>query len=140
MKNKGFTLIEILVVVAIVCVLLSIAVPPFAHTVEKYRYKESLRTIRNDLHQARALSFTLAKEVFFISNGSGYRIEYGSGVVFRQSSFNNVLISSSLVQFSFHPSGRLQPLLPVEIEVSGISSGEVSVIEINPIGNIRIKG
>lgn len=134
----GFTLIEILMVLAIVGILISIATPSLVKAYHHWKYKESLMTFFNDLHHAKALCYNVNQPVSFISDGSGYKIEYGSGIVFRQSSFDNILISSSSIQFAFHPSGRLDPLQSVTLEISGVAAGENDTIEINPIGNIHL--
>ena len=46
-KNKGFTLMEMLIVVAIIAILSAIAIPTFTKTLERSREAADLANVRN---------------------------------------------------------------------------------------------
>ena len=51
--NQGFTLLELLMVITIVGVLASIAVPSFSDTIERNRLKEAAESLKSDLMFAK---------------------------------------------------------------------------------------
>ena len=136
-KRAGFTLIEILIVIAILGILLSIVVPPFALMVERYRFKSTVRQVYTDLLLARSISFTLHKPCLFSQVATGYKIEDSDHNVIKEVSLSGIFFSSSPPFFSFHSSGRLDPLLPVEIELSNGSSDHY-LITVSTIGHVRV--
>ncbi|MCK5121554.1 MAG: GspH/FimT family pseudopilin [Methylococcales bacterium] len=62
-KNRGFTLIELMIVIAIVGIIASMAVPSFQDTLERNRLKEAAESLRADMQFARTQSIKLAKNV-----------------------------------------------------------------------------
>ena len=52
--NKGFTMIEVMVVVAIIAILASVALPSFSGTLERQRVRSTVETFVSDLRLARS--------------------------------------------------------------------------------------
>ena len=52
-KKQGFTLAELLIVVAIIAILVAVAIPVFTAQLEKARYATSLANIRSALAEAK---------------------------------------------------------------------------------------
>ena len=50
-KNKGFTLMEMLIVVAIIAILVTVAIPTFTKTLERSREASDLANVRNAYSQ-----------------------------------------------------------------------------------------
>jgi prepilin-type N-terminal cleavage/methylation domain-containing protein len=63
-RERGFTLNELLVVVAIVAILSSLAVPTYQWAFDKYRLKGAADTLRGDLQYARLQAISNNKPVF----------------------------------------------------------------------------
>ena len=62
---KGFTLIELMVVIAVVAVLLTIAAPSYQKLIERNRLKEASQTFKSDLQFARMEAIKRSRNVFF---------------------------------------------------------------------------
>lgn len=73
-NNAGFSLIEMMIVVAIVGVLVSIAMPSFSKMLERNRLKEATEALKMDLMLARteAIKQSINLNVSIKTNGSAW--------------------------------------------------------------------
>ncbi len=53
-KNKGFTLIELMVTIAVLAIIAGIAAPSFSNFIERYNYKKSYESVVVTLKEARS--------------------------------------------------------------------------------------
>jgi prepilin-type N-terminal cleavage/methylation domain-containing protein len=79
-KNKGLTLIEILVVIGIMGIMMAIATPPFLQWRSNLVYRQTAREMTLLLREARnrAISRNLQYMVVFQPNNSLYRMDIGN--------------------------------------------------------------
>jgi len=75
-KQSGFTLIEMMIVIAIMAIFAAIAVPNFLSYMPKSRLNGAARQIMGDLMAARmkAVSQNNEFKIFFLANGHEYMI------------------------------------------------------------------
>ncbi len=73
---KGFTLAELMVVIAIIGITTAIAIPYFVGQMPRYRLNGAARQVMGDLMWARmeAVSQNRKVKVFFLSNNHEYKI------------------------------------------------------------------
>ncbi len=69
MKERGLTLIEVLVVIGIISLLLGIAIPTFNNWRVKASIEADTKTIYAFVQKARAVAFTQKRELRVIANG-----------------------------------------------------------------------
>jgi prepilin-type N-terminal cleavage/methylation domain-containing protein len=74
MNARGFTLSELVVVVAIIGLLLSMAGMSFRTWYDKYKAESQIRMLHADLMQARVSAMQKNKEYFVVINGSNYQV------------------------------------------------------------------
>jgi prepilin-type N-terminal cleavage/methylation domain-containing protein len=77
MSRRGFTLLELLVAVALVGVLAAIAVPSFQRQIERWRLGAAARQLVMDLKVARSRAIVggAAQRVHFTVPGGSYQLE-----------------------------------------------------------------
>lgn len=124
-KNSGFTLIEMMVTVAVAAILLTIAIPSFTHMIEQNRLKSTAETLYADLRFARseAIKRNRTVRVSFYVNGSdwcyGLKVDVNcdctgtnpnkpceiAGVekVVNSDEFTSISITDTASSFSFSP-------------------------------------
>lgn len=64
-SSDGFTLIELMVVIAVVAVLLTVAGPSYQKLIERNRLKEASQAFKSDLQFARMEAIKRSRNVFF---------------------------------------------------------------------------
>lgn len=79
-KAGGFTLIEVMVVVAIVGIIVAIALPPFVNWRNSLGYRQAARGMTAMLREARSLAVTRNRQhlVVFKPNSSSYTLLRGN--------------------------------------------------------------
>ncbi len=65
--ESGFTLLELIVVLAILALSFAYVAPNFAHTLESVRFKSAVREVASGLRQTRGIALSQGREaVFFL--------------------------------------------------------------------------
>lgn len=75
--EKGFTLVELLIVIAISAILAGIGVWGAGTIIPKYRLSGAVSTIRSDLYQAKVLAAKARRQYRVEFNANGYDIQEG---------------------------------------------------------------
>lgn len=79
-RNKGFTLIELMVVVAIAAILLAVAVPMLQPQIASASAKATAGNIADALRYARQYALNTSNLVTFTPSGCGYTVTTSSGI------------------------------------------------------------
>jgi len=108
-KQSGFTLVELLIVIAIIAILTAIAVPSFSDMIERNKLKQAAEGVKSDLQWTRSESikqscnipivFTPATWQYVISpctSGAKTIIQTSSAV-----SMSNPAFTDNIITFNF---------------------------------------
>jgi type IV pilus assembly protein PilE len=87
-REKGFTLIEIMIVVAIIAILAGIALPSYLSSVQKTR--------RTDAKEALTRTAALEERFFFTNNRYGDDVAREIGTVTTESGYYTVVVTPNL--------------------------------------------
>ena len=98
-RKKGFTLAELLIVVAIIAVLVAIAIPIFTKQLEKARRAVDMQTARNI--ESILVNAVNDGTIQFPSDNSNYNLGYGVWVMLCRDS------SSAPAQYKLTPGGTM---------------------------------
>ena len=133
-KRRGFTLVELMVVIAVIAVLATMSAPSLFHNMADYKLNGTVRAIFSTLQYARMCAASAGKEYrvrFFLDNSpQGYRLEQG----------NNFSGSDSwAARRDYHP-------LPEQVRINhatdyrGTHQSGTSIIAFNPQGTASTGG
>lgn len=77
-KDSGFTVLELIIVIAIAGVLTAIAVPNFLTYQHSYRLNGALSSLRGDLYGAKMLAIKRGVQYRVVFAAGGYQIQRGN--------------------------------------------------------------
>lgn len=70
-NSQGFTLLEVMTVIAVFAISVSIATPSYKFVFEKYRFKAAVEAIVSNLQSARSEAIKINKDTFVVFNTGG---------------------------------------------------------------------
>lgn len=121
--NHGFTLIELMVTVAIAVIVTAFAVPAFQDVMVRSRINGQSEELLNSLAEARNAAITRRRTVVFLPNAPvagkwEVRLDSKTGIVLAQHEFKAPVAltwPATVVELSFQPSGLVEQTDPVPL-------------------------
>jgi len=133
--NKGFTLVELLVLIGIFVLLAGIAVPGIYNYVRSNRLATTTERMAADMQLARSMSIANGRVYRLQANDAGYTItDPLSGEVIRNRTFHQSVDLAADVTVNFFPWGMADPRVVV---IRG-GAGNIQTIQILPTGVVEV--
>ena len=101
-KNSGFTMIELLVIVAIVGILAAVAVPSFTESMAKRSLEGVANELNADLQYAKSQAASVNVNVSMVTSANGYRVSSTSAILKNIALDSKITLTSPLT-VSFEP-------------------------------------
>ena len=140
-SSSGFTLIELMVTIAVLAIIVSIAAPNISTQLANQRVKSTTATLANALKEAKAESIIRRQDLTFTYNNNGTNagsINIGDIFSYRYSAKSNITDSESKNPITFEPNKRVESTIyTICDENAAATPRQVSV---SKIANISIRG
>ena len=139
-SSSGFTLIELMVTIAVLAIIVSIAAPNISTQLANQRVKSTTATLANALKEAKAESIIRRQDLTFTYNNNGTNagsINIGDIFSYRYSAKSNITDSESKNPITFEPNKRVESTIyTICDENAAATPRQVSV---SKLANISIK-
>lgn len=110
--SRGLTLVELLVVIALVAIVVSFAAPSFTGSLRSNRVASALSELNGLFQYARTEALTRAASVEFARSGDTWSVSTGSQTL-RQASLSGVSVATSATAVTIRANGTLNVQLVV---------------------------
>ncbi len=143
-NQKGFTLIEAMVVVALVAILAALAMPSFNSAIANHRVKSTAQELQTLLQFARAEAVYKRKEVTVVPNsGQKWQAKDSASVLREAALSDGVSVSpASANGVVFSVEGQAKPAsgtAPYKISVSATNASRVQCLSVIGTGLVRLE-
>lgn len=139
-NSSGFTLIELMITIAVLAIIVSIAAPNISTQLANQRVKSTTATLENALKEAKVESILRRQDLTFTYNNNGTNagsINIGNIFSYSYSSKSTITDSESKNPITFEPSKRVESTIyTICDENAAATPRQVSV---SKIANISIK-
>jgi len=144
-NKTGFTLIELMIVIAIMGILSAIAVPNFMHYMAERRLNGAARMVMSDLMNARTLAVTQNRnvQVAFQTSASTYYTYDALGTAATRNiqtgfGYRDVTVSGNNNP-TFAPTGRLSGITACTITLTSAALTQQKEVKVSSAGRVAIK-
>lgn len=136
MSNKrGFTLVEMMVVVSVFGILVAMSLPAFSSYVRSNRLSTSVNRLAADLQMARSTAIANGSVIQVVTTAGGYRVtDLITGQVIANRAFERGCSVAAADSVRFFPWGLADP---AALNVNSCSGGSMTV-SILPTGIVEV--
>ena len=137
-KSKGFTLIELMVVIAVIVIIAMMAVPSFGAMIANYQLKKDVRDVGDTIKEFRAVSKAENRKIAYLLSPG--KVKDGFTQIEKNTSAQ-VKVNSKATILYFEPNGIVSSnlnLYPICLEFLHSKTLKYKSIEINALGVFNV--
>lgn len=141
LKVRGFTVVELMIVVAIAAILATVAAPNFAEFMNQQRVRNAATDLVMDLSLARSEAVKRGANVTVSPVGSwaeGWEVKAGADVISKRASTAGTL-SISGSDATFNPQGRALASVSYELTAYGLEGDSNRCVTLAASGSASVK-
>ena len=134
-QSTGFTLVELMVTVAVIAILMNIAVPSFNNMMKSARIRAAAEAVTNGLQKARGEAIARNKNVeFVLSADTSWTVQVAGGAVIESrparegsSDVTRTVIPAGATKVTFNNLGRVTANADASVSLSNITTSITGV-------------
>lgn len=135
-KNSGFTMIELMVIIAIVGILIAIAVPSFTESMARRRLEGAANELSADLQYTKSQAVSINTAVSMVTSAHGYTVSSAS-TTFKTIALDSKITLSSPLTASFDPY-RDFASANIAITLTHTQTSAQLQLKVDPMGRIQM--
>lgn len=138
-KNIGFTLIELMVTIAVLAVIAMLAAPSFGNLIEGRNLKKSTQELAGVLNQARVQAALERSDVTVnLASLSSETIPADTETELNWKPSGNSELTSAIKSVTYNLTGGIDETAEVDFTICSKGIGKSSVISVSSMGTIHI--
>lgn len=141
-RLQGFTLMELLVTLAIVAIVSAIAAPSFTGVIERQRVSSAADSLRSSIELARSEAIKRNANVAVVRVGGawnqGWEVREGADVLQVAGAVPRLTISSAVASLSFNSSGRSTAAADFSVVPDSGNTAHASCVDVTLSGRPRV--
>lgn len=139
-KNKGFTLIELMVTIAVLAIITMMAAPSFGSLIESQNLKKTTQTLVGVLGQARAQAVLERRDITVVlAKSSSSDISVDSETELHWKPSGKAELTSSVTTITYNLTGALDDsATDVDFVICSKNLGLSRTITVSPMGTVQV--
>ena len=137
-KEQGFTLIELMLTIAILAIIATMAAPSFGNILSRQQLNVNTRELMSTLSQARSQAVILRKNTtVHLSSGTNTQTDY----YWQTTANNSVTAPSSITQIVFNKEGAISSGITADTDfiICNSKTGTTRVFALTRMGTTYVK-
>jgi type IV fimbrial biogenesis protein FimT len=137
-RTRGFTMVELLIVMAIAAVLASLAAPSFSELFARRRLEGAATDLSTDLHFARSQAVSDRAQVTLVTTGTQYTITNAAGATLKTVVLPANVTATNAVTVVYDPLRGMITGAAQQIDLASTRTAAALRLNVNTMGRVNL--